>query len=95
MNIHELIETLQDLEEWYPDADVRLALQPNWPFEHSIGNVIAVDINKDEDDVDDEEKDESSEEDEESEENSNVVIYIGESEQLGYLPHVVKVELGW
>lgn len=39
VNINELIEQLQDLQSEHGDIDVRLAMQPNWPMEYSIGAV--------------------------------------------------------
>lgn len=37
MNVHELIAALEDMPE---DAEVRLAIQPQWAMQHHIGNVI-------------------------------------------------------
>ncbi len=35
-----LIEALQDIAEQHgEDVEVRIAVQPNWPFEHSIDEV--------------------------------------------------------
>src|SRR6187200_822424 len=40
VNINELIEYLQDLQSEHGDSiEVRLAMQPNWPMEYSIGAV--------------------------------------------------------
>jgi hypothetical protein len=42
MTVEELIEQLSELVEGGevpPDADVRLAVQPGWPFEHSVARV--------------------------------------------------------
>ena len=36
MNVQELIESLSDLP---PDAEVRLASQPAWPFEFAVSRV--------------------------------------------------------
>ncbi len=36
MTVEQLISELQNYE---PDAEVRLAFQPSWPFEHSISEV--------------------------------------------------------
>lgn len=36
MTVQELIDELETLN---PDAEVRLAFQPSWPFEHSLGTV--------------------------------------------------------
>lgn len=42
MNLNDLIEQLQELrEEHGDDVEVRLAIQPHWPLEHSIDNVGA------------------------------------------------------
>ena len=42
MLISELIEQLIDIQADHPDAEVRLAMQPNWPFEYSIHSVTPV-----------------------------------------------------
>jgi hypothetical protein len=39
MNVRDLINELQNYDE---DAEVRLAFQPSWPFEHSIDTVAGV-----------------------------------------------------
>lgn len=39
MNVIELIEALSEFPE---DAEVRLATQPAWPFEHSVGQPVFV-----------------------------------------------------
>jgi len=39
MTTYELIQILNDMD---PDAEVKLATQPNWPFQHSIGEVVEV-----------------------------------------------------
>ena len=84
MKIAELIERLTELAEDFPDAEVRLATQPSWPFEYSIENVVgpyelgeaarerALDRGReyDPEDVDDEEP---------------LVVYLAEGGQLGYL----------
>ena len=42
VNINELIEHLQDLQSEHGDSiEVRLAMQPHWPMEYSIGSVGA------------------------------------------------------
>ena len=41
MNARDLIELLQDVD---PDTEVRLAQQPHWPFEYSVGQVARVTI---------------------------------------------------
>tara|TARA_R100000951_G_scaffold50728_2_gene42802 strand:+ start:16885 stop:17133 length:249 start_codon:yes stop_codon:yes gene_type:complete len=82
MNVTELIERLQYVAEVNPDAEVRLASQPNWPFEWSISNVLEVDLG-----VEDEDGCSSGQE--------GTIVYIAEGSQLGYLPGVAKDELGW
>ena len=41
MTVEELICELQEMN---PDAEVRLAQQPRWPFEYSIGDIVEVDL---------------------------------------------------
>jgi hypothetical protein len=40
MTVAELIRELEDMPE---DAEVRLAFQPSWPFEHSIDRIVSTD----------------------------------------------------
>ena len=82
MTIRELIDQLTDIvEELGSDrAEVRLAHQPSWPFEYSIGEVAVVRENEDEDELEDE---------------LEAVVYIGEHSQIGYLPGVATRALGW
>jgi hypothetical protein len=79
MNIQDLIFILKDLADFYPEAEVRMANQPNWPFEYSIEDVVAVEMENEEDE----------------EELGEVIIYLGEGRQIGYLPEQAKDELGW
>jgi hypothetical protein len=62
------------------DVEVRLAMQPSWPFEYSINSVEVIL----------EEKDEEGEDIIPQE-----TVYLVEGEQLGYLPQHVCNELGW
>lgn len=41
MTVEDLIYELQEMN---PEAEVRLAMQPNWPFEYSIGDIVEVDF---------------------------------------------------
>ena len=88
MKVAELMEMLEGLPE---DAEVRLAQQPNWPFEYSLADAVLVgptarppgyqpDPDEDED------------EDDHPEEN---VVYLVEGTQLGYLPGAAAREMGW
>lgn len=43
MNITELIELLTEVAESNPDAEVRLATQPNWPLAYHVGGVATTD----------------------------------------------------
>lgn len=81
MTVRELRRVLFEVED--QDAEVRLAFQPNWPFEHSIGTIREVSL--EDENVYDEEGDEYVEK----------VVYIGEGGQLGYLPNRAKQELEW
>lgn len=38
MTVGKLIEALQEFDE---EAEVRLAIQPSWPFEHSVSRPLA------------------------------------------------------
>jgi len=100
MNVYELKRLLEDFDD---DAEVRLASQPSWPLEYHVNDVIWIDksgngtlrarsswvtkrpYNGEE----------SEEEVEENEDFDPGVIYLVEGEQIGYLPEVVKDELGW
>jgi hypothetical protein len=41
MKVRELIEYLENFDE---ESEVRLAMQPSWPFEYSIGEVEEVEL---------------------------------------------------
>jgi hypothetical protein len=67
-------DLIQQLEACDPDAEVRLASQPAWPFEYATDPTKAVvDVELD----------------------GIPVVYLGEGVQLGYLPEVVRHQLGW
>lgn len=87
MTVAELIEILQDLPE---DAEVRMAQQPNWPFEYSIREAVYVSAR---------EASEAESETEEAaldyDEDDAGVVYLGEGSQIGYLPGGVARSLGW
>lgn len=82
MTLDELIQQLNELREEFPgDTPVRLAFQPQWPFEHSIGQIVACEF-PDESAIDDEEV-------------AYPVIYIGEGGQIGYLARDVANAFNW
>ena len=41
MTVQELIDQLSYID---PEAQVRFASQPNWPYEHEIDDVVAVEV---------------------------------------------------
>ena len=90
MKIRELIERLSHLAEEHGDnVEVRLAEQPQWAFEYSIDDVVAVS-----DDDDD-----APAEDYPGQyvDGPTVapVVYLAEGRQLGYLPGPAASALGW
>ena len=86
MNIQELITELQDIANTDPDIEVRLAMQPSWPFEYDISRVAYVDptypeyhdLGPEDADVPDDEADRPP------------VVYLVEGSQLGYLPQIAR-----
>lgn len=86
MTVEELIEQLQEMDR---DAEVRIATQPNWPFENSIESVQQVtgDITEIHD------EDEGYREG--WKEFDQPIVYIGEGQQLGYLPQGAAQQFGW
>lgn len=111
MRLSELITTLQSFQQelgYDADPEVRLAIQPQWSFEHSIDAVALVTapptmsyaayeaLSEDEQESADERADRDEllllEEDEEAPE---PIVYIGEGGQVGYLPGNAARELGW
>lgn len=75
---------IAELENFDPDTVVRLAQQPSWPFEYSIGQIVHVWDAEMEDDDEDYNEDEGW-----------GIVYIGEGSQLGYLPGAVQDHLNW
>ena len=89
MTLSELIETLTDLQREHGDqVPVRLAHQPNWPFELSISAVEAVNVAGPDEDDRDVARDILADPE-------SVVVYIAEGSQIGYLPGVASQALGW
>ena len=84
MTVQELIEAL---EEYDPEATVHLMEQPSWPFEYSIGEIVECGPDCGQ---------RADEEDEVSEDGPDeVTVYIGEGQQVGYLPGAPAGCLGW
>ena len=74
MTVQELIDLLSTMN---PEAEVRIAHQPSYPFELSVGNVLEADVTDEQDEI----------------ETDTQVVYIDEGKQLGYLPGEVKSAL--
>jgi hypothetical protein len=100
MLVGDLIAFLEDCPQ---EAEVRLAMQPSWPFEYSIDSYqgpVVVDINPDaapEPDDDDYEDFQIAlaKGEIETTGTEELVVYLGEGTQIGYLPAKVSRELGW
>lgn len=108
MTLSELIEQLLELQQDAGDdnPEVRLAHQPQWPFEYSLTDVLLVDVNEEErleideflnvGDPDDEEARAAAHERRaELDAEPGGVVYLGEGSQLGYLPQAASSKLGW
>lgn len=110
MTLNELIEKLTDLQSQLgnEDPEVRLAIQPQWAFAHSIDQVVLPErpryVTQAEFDAMSEEEQEAANEaadrDEvefldHREEAPEQIIYIGEGRQEGYLPGNASRALGW
>lgn len=106
MNISDLIWRLQDIvAEHGEEVEVRLAIQPEWPFEHGIGDVVVVNNGDQEEmqaDLDANEADMTEDEIAsarlaimEETERSETIVYLAEAGQIGYLPGAAKNALGW
>lgn len=81
-------ELMALLEEMDPEAEVRLASQPAWPFEWTISTVVEVEDSKIE-------GDQETGEEFWRETGAGRIVYIAEGQQLGYLPGYVSDQLGW
>lgn len=68
------------LDRYDPTTPVRLATQPGHPIEHTLGQVVCT--------PDDAEGDGTPRTD-------LPVVWLGEGEQVGYLPGLARDALGW
>ncbi len=78
--IHVLQQACEDADVTPDDVEVRLAFQPNWPFEYSIDDgpdILVVEVQND------------------AYERHDKIIYLPEGSQIGYLPGVAARSLGW
>ncbi len=106
LTVAELIAELQNMPQ---DAEVRLAHQPSWPFEYAIDQVVCAGedvklLTEEQLEAmsDDERQDAENLIDEgraicweEGEDLPQPVVYLGEGQQIGYLPGAAANELGW
>jgi hypothetical protein len=108
MKLRELIELLEDQTFDGDDVEVRLAIQPNYPFQHTIADVVLVQdrcrIERDEDSWWCETHEENGDDDESLTDHRREVadrpgiVYIADGDQLydePYLPGAARDALGW
>jgi hypothetical protein len=86
---------IEELSRYDEDAIVRLAFQPSWPLEYSVGAVVEVEVG--DHDYSHEEIEEARAEgvDLMADEETETIVYIGEREQLGYLSGSAQDALNW
>lgn len=107
-NIETVGQLLEELENYDPEAKIRWAAQPSWPFEYSLGTVVEVTLadldGEDIECLEEELEDPDTEEDRrqeirdvirEANDNAETIVYIGEGQQERYLPGHAASELGW
>jgi len=99
MTVQELIDLLEDMDR---EAEVRIADQPNWPFEYEIDAVAEVDGLTCEEcgcpwdehpELDDDEGCDMTPTDDEAE--PSPIVYLATGQQLGYLSGAAATVLGW
>ena len=111
MNIKDLIEQLEEIAELAPNAEVRYASQPSYPFENSIREVLSWDketmIDMEMENIQQAIEEDGAEpmsyEDKRALARENVeyggecepVVYLAEGSQIGYLPSGPTEALGW
>ena len=111
MNITDLIQTLEEIADGSPNAEVRFASQPNWPFEYSIREVVPwnkdtmidTEVENIQQSLEDDGQEPMSYKDMRALAERNLedegkledVVYLEEGSQLGYLPEGPKMAIGW
>ena len=111
MNIKDLIEQLEEIAVLAPNAEVRYAAQPSWPFENSIREVLSWDketmIDMEMENIQQAIEEDGAEpmsyEDKRTLAKDNIehegecepVVYLAEGSQIGYLPAGPKEALCW
>lgn len=81
MTVQDLI---YELGQMNPDAEVRLAIHPGWPFEYDLNGAVEVYTNE-----------YINSDTMEVENDGEQRVYLEQGEQLGYLPGAAKKLLGW
>ena len=97
MNIGELKD---ELEMWPDETEVRLAIQPHYPFEHEVEQAVGVSrhafVQSTDKDADEYQCGKCEEPEDEHPAEAETVFYIAEGYQLGYLSGDVSDALqGW
>lgn len=106
MTVKDLIEKLTEACEEAgvdpSDVNVRLAIQPNYPFQHHVDQVVAVDLNAPTEREEEDFRENASAEERAAADEENGpkewVVFIGEGGQLHdapYLPGIASEALGW
>jgi len=92
VNIRELIEQLEQMaQEHGEECNVLIASQPSWPFEHEVGQLVAVQPEAEEF----YETEEAALAAEAEGDERPTTIYLAEGQQIGYLVGAAQSELGW
>ena len=84
MKIDACIEELEQYRKQYPDAEIRLASQPSWPFEYSVH--IAQDIYDEGEDEEARKYGGGYFDSYNGEDSPQHILYLVEGRQLRYLP---------
>jgi len=85
MTVNEMIERLQEVaEDGFGECDLRLAFQPNWPLQFTVGGIATPD-----DAYEDEEERESTQEDD-----AAGIVYIYEGHHPDDSPYAPKWAMG-
>ena len=104
MTVQQLIEALSDFD---PEAEVRLATQPNYPFEYEVSEVASLedapqvceDCGSENVKLSDDGKERACLDCESCQTGDDLandkIVYLGEGRQLGYLPGRAARALGW
>ena len=97
MTIAEMIETLQEMQEmWGDETEVRIAVQPNYPFEHSVAEIVEVDGCPVCGECESCHMGDTCEDSEDGMDSDDpTIVYIGVGQQLGYLPGTARRALQW